>query len=53
MELYTKLKFKAIKMDNIPKLIEIKNKQKKNINIKIKPTAPYTSSQNNIAEKII
>ena len=53
MELYTRLKLKAIKMNNIFKLIEVRNKQKKNINIKIEPTAPYTLNQNNIVEKVI
>ena len=40
-------------MDNIPKLIEIKNKQNKDTNFKIKPTALYTLNQNNVAEKVI
>ena len=50
-ELHTKLKFKTIKIDNMYKLIKVRNKQNKNINIKIKPTAPYTLNLNNIVEK--
>ena len=40
-------------MDNILKLIEIKNKQNKETGIKIEPTALYTLSQNSVAEKVI
>ena len=52
-ELYIRLKLKTIKMDNIFKLIEIKNKQKKDTDIKIEPTAPYTLNQNGVVEKVI
>ena len=52
-ELHTKLKLKVVKINNIFKLIEVRNKQKKDISIKIEPTTPYTLSQNNIAERVI
>ena len=40
-------------MNNIFKLIKIRNKQNKNTGIKIKFTASYTLNQNDIVEKII
>ena len=40
-------------MDNIKKLLTIKEEWKKNINVKIKPTAPYTLNQNKLAKKTI
>ena len=53
VELHTKIKVKAVRLDNAPKLLEVANKQKRVNNTHVKPTTPYTSSQNGMAERAI
>ena len=52
-ELYIKMKVKAVWLDNAPELLEVVNKWKRAGDTHVKPTAPYTLNQNDMAERAI
>ena len=52
-ELHTGFQLKAVRMDNVKELLAVGEEWKKDTGVKIEPTAPYTSSQNGLAERAI
>ena len=47
------MKVKVVRLDNAPELLEVVNEWKRAGGTHVEPIAPYTSSQNGMAERAI
>ena len=52
-ELSTDKQLKAVRTDNAPELLKVVDEWTQETDVRLLPTAPYTSSQNGVAERAI